>query len=65
MDDARRKELMDLLEAEARAKGTSNAADIDRMKKAFDAQFGWAYGNPHAAIDEENVKRFVAFELKR
>ncbi len=64
MDEARRKELLEMLEAEARAKGTSNSGDIDRLKKAFDSQFGWAYNNPHAAIDEENVKRFVAHELK-
>lgn len=64
MDDARRMELLDLIDSEARAKGASDS-DINRIKKLFEQNFGWSFSNPHAAIDDENIKRLVAFELKR
>jgi hypothetical protein len=65
MDEARVKELLEMIEVEARARGASNQADIDRIKRAFEKNFGWSFNNPHAAIDEENIRRLVEWELKQ
>jgi hypothetical protein len=62
MDETRQQQLFDLLEREARAGGASN---VEEIKRAFVESVGWSFNNPHAEIDDENVKRFVAHALKR